>query len=58
MKPKASSTDRAKAELCKCGKNPATPQPHRCPYQYEINDDASESCNCCGECSYECAMDT
>lgn len=40
----------------KCG-NPTSPGLHSCPYACEINDDHSESCNCCENCTHECAMD-
>ena len=34
-----------------------TMEPHSCPYQEEINNDASETCYCCPECEQECAWD-
>lgn len=35
--------------------NPATDEPHECPYQAEINDvDDDEYCSCCAECEQEC----
>lgn len=43
--------------MCKCGKNEAA-EPHRCPYQQDINDNNDpEYCTCCDECRHECAMD-
>ena len=30
---------------------------HLCPYKMEINDDHESTCNCCDECTSECAMD-
>jgi MinD superfamily P-loop ATPase len=30
---------------------------HCCPYQAEINSDDEYTCNCCDECTYNCAMD-
>ncbi len=44
-------------EMCKCGKNPATPDLHSCRYQADINDDPTPSCTCCGDCEGECAAD-
>ncbi len=37
------------------GKNPGDDD-HTCPYQSEINDDNESLCNCCADCSYECAL--
>ena len=31
--------------------------PHSCPYAGEIHDDYESECNCCDECTHECAMD-
>lgn len=31
--------------------------PHACPYRSEIHDDAESLCNCCEDCTRECAMD-
>lgn len=46
-----------KKEKCQsCGKKEATSELHSCPYASEINDDDSESCNCCPDCEYECCM--
>lgn len=39
---------------CKCGAKAAAK--HVCPYACEINNDES-LCDCCEECSYQCAMD-
>lgn len=44
-------------KMCGCGRNPATEQPHSCPYQSEINDDDSEWCDCCEDCTQECVWD-
>lgn len=30
---------------------------HSCPFAEEINDNYSESCNCCPDCEHECCMD-
>jgi hypothetical protein len=43
--------------MCKCGINQVTDYYHSFPYACDINDDCSESCNCCDECTHECAMD-
>lgn len=42
-------------KLCRCEKNPAQPS-HTCPFKEEINSSLDE-CECCNECTYECAMD-
>ena len=54
---KAPNENTTTVVMCKCGKNPATPEMHRCPYQAEINDNDTDFCNCCSDCSFECAMD-
>lgn len=44
------------SELCeRCGKNPSS-EPHLCPYDEELGS-GKELCNCCEECTQECAMD-
>jgi len=30
---------------------------HTCPFAEEIRDDHDSECNCCKECTYQCAMD-
>lgn len=30
---------------------------HSCPFKREINDDSESMCNCCEECTQECADD-
>lgn len=40
----------------KCGK-PVDGCLHSCPFAEEMSDDYSENCNCCSECSGDCAMD-
>jgi len=30
---------------------------HTCPFAEEILDDTTTLCNCCDECTYQCAMD-
>jgi hypothetical protein len=45
-------------KLCKCGKNPPSPDLHSCPFAVEIADNDDEDyCDCCDDCIYECAMD-
>lgn len=41
----------------KCESDKGTEEMHSCPYASEINDDYSESCNCCEKCEHECCMD-
>ena len=41
---------------CWCGKNPESVDWHSCPYAYEINgNEASDFCQCCSDCQYECS---
>lgn len=49
-------TETIEEKMCQCGKNPAQP-PHACPFQSDVNNDEDYTCDCCGECEYECAMD-
>ena len=30
---------------------------HTCPYREDINDDCETLCNCCSDCTYNCAME-
>lgn len=39
---------------CRCGDKGNSA--HICPYAKEINDSDRE-CNCCSECTHQCAMD-
>jgi hypothetical protein len=44
-------------EKCQnCAKNPAQLK-HTCPYAEEICGDRETLCNCCDDCTYQCAMD-
>ena len=44
-------------EMCgACGVNQAR-EPHVCPYQSDINDDDETLCDCCDDCTAECAYD-
>jgi hypothetical protein len=50
-------TERTETEKCdKCKANDAL-DPHTCPYAEEINDDSRTLCNCCDDCTSECADD-
>lgn len=40
----------------KCG-GVANPEYHCCPYLEDINDDHETQCNCCPDCTQECAND-
>jgi hypothetical protein len=40
---------------CKCG-DPSIEE-HTCPFSEEIHGDSESMCNCCDECTYQCAMD-
>ena len=37
--------------------NPAADEMHPCPFAEEIYDDASNVCQCCPDCTQECAWD-
>jgi len=41
--------------ICKCGGDGAGL--HTCPFAEEIHDDHESLCNCCEECTENCAMD-
>lgn len=30
---------------------------HECPYQADVHNDSTFQCNCCENCTHECAMD-
>lgn len=45
------------SKCSKCEKNPASDEPHECPYSCEIADDYEFQCNCCDDCIHECCMD-
>ena len=51
-------SDQDTDKVCsRCEKNPADCL-HSCPYQSDINDNEDpEYCDCCQNCTYECAMD-
>lgn len=49
--------DTADSETCqRCRKEPAA-EPHSCPFAEDIHGDSESLCNCCDDCSHECAMD-
>ena len=50
-------TDQERGEtICQdCGKPDGTKELHVCPYQSEINDIDEPICNCCGDCTDQCA---
>jgi hypothetical protein len=43
-------------QSCFCWPKDQT-EPHRCPFQADVNNDDSLHCTCCDSCQYECAMD-
>ena len=46
------------SDICEsCRKNEGTDKLHSCPFAEEIWDNHSADCNCCDDCSYQCAMD-
>jgi hypothetical protein len=49
--------DGADGKCPKCQENEAMSELHSCPYNSDVNNDDSAYCNCCQDCSYECAMD-
>ena len=42
-------------DKCSCGNEYIGE--HTCPYQEEINEDSETLCNCCKECTQQCAWD-
>lgn len=41
--------------MCKrCDENTTL---HTCPYAEDIRNDSESLCNCCDDCTYECAQD-
>lgn len=49
-------SDYLKSDLCsRCQKN-ETIDMHVCPYRSDMEDDNETLCNCCNECSSECAF--
>jgi hypothetical protein len=51
--PKKNQTNQSKP--CKCGA--AAQEEHPCPYQVEMDGNDDNYCNCCSECTENCAMD-
>lgn len=42
--------------LCsRCNTNPASDEPHSCPFAKEVDDEDTE-CHCCEACTEDCAM--
>jgi hypothetical protein len=63
MNLKVFNTKDEKKEECKikCGgwkdcQNDSA-EDHTCPFSEEINGDCESLCNCCDDCTHECAMD-
>lgn len=42
-------------DKCTCGEQEVAP--HTCPYSEDIHNDSETLCQCCEECTYQCAMD-
>lgn len=40
---------------CRCGQ--PGEEPHTCPYAVDINHDSENLCNCCSDCTAQCAWD-
>lgn len=40
-----------------CGQNIDSEELHPCPYSEEIRNDSTPACNCCSNCTRECAND-
>lgn len=58
MKRTKSNKKDTNEDLCpSCGKNPAAIEPHTCPFAEDVEDDHETLCQCCEECTHECAMD-
>lgn len=43
-------------KCCRCESSEGT-EDHTCPYAEEINDDHESLCNCCADCTSQCADD-
>lgn len=43
-------------DMCKCGKREKQ-ELHTCPYSVDVNNDEETLCDCCDECTYQCAQD-
>ena len=43
-------------KMCKCGNNHKAAL-HSCPFAEDMHGDYTLTCNCCGDCSHQCAMD-
>lgn len=56
MSEKAEETVRFLTMCSRCEKHPQG-EAHPCPYLEEIRDDHVTTCDCCDECTHECAMD-
>ena len=41
--------------VCRCGQ--PGEEEHTCPFAEDIHGDSKTLCNCCSDCSYQCAMD-
>lgn len=51
-------TDTSDTNKCECcGKNAASDEKHTCPYAEDVNGDHETMCNCCDNCSAQCAAD-
>ena len=44
-------------EKCQSCKKKGSDDLHTCPFREEINDDSEILCNCCEDCTDECAME-
>jgi len=55
-KSKSPKKKKAKIEMCKCGKNPAS-EPHTCPYAEDIAGNYEDLCTCCDDCTRNCIDD-
>lgn len=44
-------------DRCSRCKIAASESPHPCPFASEIHDDDQSLCDCCDECTHQCAMD-
>lgn len=45
-------------EKCeRCNENDAAKELHSCPFLSEVHGDDETLCDCCDECTHECAMD-
>lgn len=54
--PRGVATDMQTKKCPRCDKNTAEP-PHVCPFAEDVHNDSETLCDCCDDCTNECAWD-